>query len=468
MTLPDSLRIDAWTGDRAASAAVGSNAIRWGVQPHAMPVSRTLAADEPPDMRLWADDKVGWGLLLPENEGISEADRARATDAPEPIQALLASRPGSAVFRWRADSNHRWIYRYYADRAREVRPIVGAGPRGNGPGRLPYYLLIYGGPNEIPWSAQYVLSQPCFVGRLHLKGEALERYVTTLMAGWPGSACQPDHPVVWAADDGSGDITELMRKVIAEPIHQELSADSQIGANASLDTGAQATIDRLKSQLSQQRPALVVSTSHGLTAPLAPAGAMAGQLGVPVDSAHKVLDPGDLLAAWEPDGAIWYAHACCSAGSDSRNSYSDLVPAASPVGQILTAVAAVGPTISPLPTALLSAKKPLRAFVGHVEPTFDWTLRAPENGAELTDSIVEAMYRRLFRAKPEPISMALNRTYRHVGELLAQHAQALKDIALNLPGSRVAAVRLQLTALDRQSMVVLGDPTVALPPLPGN
>ena len=76
MTLPDSLRIDAWTGDRAASAAVGSNAIRWGVQPHAMPVSRTLAA-EPPDMRLWADDKVGWGLLLPENEGISEADRAR-------------------------------------------------------------------------------------------------------------------------------------------------------------------------------------------------------------------------------------------------------------------------------------------------------------------------------------------------------------------------------------------------------
>jgi hypothetical protein len=39
--------------------------------------------------------------------------------------------------------------------------------------------------------------------------------------------------------------------------------------------------------------------------------------------------------------------------------------------------ATAGARISPLPRALLGAEKPLRAFVGHVEPTFDWTLRDP-------------------------------------------------------------------------------------------
>ena len=45
---------------------------------------------------------------------------------------------------------------------------------------------------------------------------------------------------------------------------------------------------------------------------------------------------------------------------------------------------AFGAFTTPLPRALLGATRPLRAFVGHVEPTFDWTLRQRQTGEHLT------------------------------------------------------------------------------------
>jgi hypothetical protein len=118
-----------------------------------------------------------------------------------------------------------------------------------------------------------------------------------------------------------------------------------------------------------------------------------------------------------------------------------------------------------LPRQLLGAEKPLRAFIGQVEPTFDWTLRQPETGQVLTASLQNALYQRMHRARPEPVGLAFEDCYRHVGELLAQWNQALRQIAKGNPEASLAALRSQLTALDRQSMVILGDPTACLPPL---
>src|SRR6185295_13974597 len=96
----------------------------------------------------------------------------------------------------------------------------------------------------------------------------------------------------------------------------------------------------------------------------------------------------------------------------------------SSVEKILQAVAGLGSRVAPLPRKLLGAEKPLRAFVGHVEPTFDWTLRA-ETGQVLTSTIQKALYERMYRARPEPVAMAFESVYRHVGELLAQWNDAL-------------------------------------------
>jgi len=161
---------------------------------------------------------------------------------------------------------------------------------------------------------------------------------------------------------------------------------------------------------------------------------------------------------------IWYAHACCSAGSDTGTSYDGLVDPGS-VKDTLAAVGALGAGVAPLPKALLGANKPARAFVGQVEPTFNYTLRNPENRQVLTSSTRRALYNRMFREQPEPVGMAFEICYRHVGELFAQWQQLVRDVARAVPGAREAALRTQLMAIDRQSMVILGDPTVALPPL---
>lgn len=461
--LPEKIQVNAWCGEDAA-AKVDPQATNWGVTQQRETPKQFLAADEPEDLRLWQDEKVGWGLVLPENETISVEQRAVAADAPEPIRALVEDRNQAPVFRYRADLKNIMLRRYGSDGS--VRDIaITGGERGVGPKALPRYLMIYGSPQSIPWALQYLLHQSCFTGRLDLEGEALENYINALINDWQDSTCRPDQPLVWSVNHGRPDITWLMEGAIAKPVSAKLATDSAIGDKVRFLTNDQATVQALQQQLADRSPALVVTTSHGMTGPLNDQQMMNQQLGYLVDTQHSLLQPGDLLDQWQPDGAIWYAHACCSAGGDGSTSYKGLIDQNSTVEQILEAVAGLGAQVAPLPKALLGAKQPLRAFIGQVEPTFDWTLRA-ETGQVLTNTLCKAIYNRMHRAKPEPVGMAFESVHHHAGELFAQLEDLRRQVSRAVTGAAVAATRTHLAALDRQSMVILGDPTVALPPLP--
>jgi hypothetical protein len=181
-----------------------------------------------------------------------------------------------------------------------------------------------------------------------------------------------------------------------------------------------------------------------------------------VDQDYASLQPGDLLSQWQPDGAIWYAHACCSAGSCSQTLFDGLCEAGSEVDRILKGVAQIGGQISPLPTALLGASKPARAFIGHVEPTFDWTLRDSGSRQLLTDSIQQALYGELFQ--PSPLGQAYRKYYDRLGSLYTSYDAESAEFSRG-GNTRGAMLRDLLCARDIQSMVILGDPTVILPPL---
>jgi hypothetical protein len=370
------------------------------------------------------------------------------------------------VFRYSASFQDRFLARDHPDGRREFVAVSGS-PRGLGPKSLPYYLLIYGSPEVVPWSIQYMLNGTCFTGRLGLRDEALANYVAALRSGWEGSRRRRDRPVLWTVDFGGDDITHLMRQAVAEPLFSRWRSDGELVGGATLLAGTDATASRLADALAASSPALVVTTSHGATGPLSDPAAMRARLGLPVDQDHLLVGP-ETLAGWEPDGAIWYAHACCSAGCDGRTVYDGLVRAGSTVEATLKAIAALGARVAPLPEDLLGRKKPLAAFVGHVEPTFDWTLRQPETGQFLTATLLKALYDGMYRAKPEPVGLALDACYDHVGELLRQSWQAQTRFAQEADPKRrrewqLAATRTQLMALDRQAMVVLGDPTACLP-----
>jgi hypothetical protein len=206
---------------------------------------------------------------------------------------------------------------------------------------------------------------------------------------------------------------------------------------------------------------MVVTTSHGMTGPLGDADKMRDQMGLLVDSESRVLDVDELLRRWSPNGAIWYAHACCSAGCDAETGYAGVVAEGSHAARVLAGLESCGALVSPLPRRLLGADSPLRAFIGHVEPTFDWTLRDPGTGQVLTSALSEALYRRLYQ--PFPLGYAFESIHQKAPQLEVLHRMARRaarrlDTPEQRNGKLAEAFACRLVAQDLQSLVIIGDP----------
>lgn len=461
---PVEVRINAWTVDVAPAQELPGRTTWAQRQNLAGGTQQWLAPGAPADPRDWRHPEVGWGLVLPDDDALTPAAKARADDAPL-LRPLLDERAGAPVLRWRPELRQGYLRRYYEDGSTQDLSAQAPSP-GTAKGRIPQYLLIAASPRKIPWAVQYALNMSTFVGRIDFSDDAgLKNYVSALVNDWQGQAAQPHAPVVWRVDHGEPDITWLMARAVAGKLWDKFQQDSDLDERTLLKDG-DATSAALAAALVAKTPALVVTTSHGMTGPLDNADMLKSQLGAPVDVGHQPLRLAQ-LAAWKPSGAIWYAHACCSAGADAPSRYQGLLPGDGLVGGMLNAVAAgAGAMVAPLPQALLGAEQPLRAFVGHVEPTFDWTLRDPLTRQVLTSVLTDALYTQLYQQdRPTPIGYALRNVYKEAGAFYGAWQDAVRDIDRDIPGMRDWALYRQLVALDRQTLVILGDPTVALPRL---
>lgn len=460
MKLPRDLSLSAFVDASAPVTASGvEGSSPWGLHGTLLEEQKLMAPPAGPGPEQWEHPEVGWGVVLPDDDSVPKEDRAVGTDAPEPIRRLLAARPGSVVVRYRPERGFETYVRYLPD-GKEQPLHAGVSVFGTGPGRLPRYLLIVGGPGQVPWKVQFALNRRHYVGRLALSDAGLDRYVTALLSDWGGASPSAAEAVVWSTTHDQ--MTRKMDLTIATQAERALGGDREIAVRRF--TGSQATVSELGSVLADKRPGLVVTSSHGLTSPLEDADLMRPTLGLPVDQGLASLDPVVLLRAWDPSGAVWFAQACCSAGSNAGTAFEGLLPDDSLAHRVVTGVAGIGAGVAPLPTALLEADPPLAAFVGHVEPTFDWTLAVPGTGQHAVTQLVLGIYPELFRRKP--VGLALAEYFRVVGSLYGALSAARDDVDLEVPGARERATYYKLTALDRESMVLLGDPTVRVPPLP--
>ena len=459
--LPQALTINAWTGESADSrGAFAPNTKSWATKP--APGSKKTLAFHLPDLRDWKDPSVGWGLLVEHRPDRSAADAAALKDMPEAIRQLVAFRNG-VVLGWDKANGTDSLIRYLPDGTTR-RVVIGDIQRGTAPGALPHYILILGGPDKIPWLVQYTLNLVAAVGRLDLDEAGLNNYVSAAIANWAETPLDVSRCVLWSVDQGGTDITTLMKKTVAAPLFDELKGDAHIGAHARFLTDKDATHARLIEAVSTDKPALIVTTSHGKTGPLNDPDVMRRDLGLMVDRANAALPLADLLNVWQPNGAIWYAHACCSSGCDTGSVFASLFEA-SPLAKTLEDIGKLGAQSAPLPRALLGAKKPLRAFIGHVEPTFDWTLSTPDMQQNLTASTIVALYQNLFEDDPMTVGGAFDKYFIQVGNLFNQWYTARLAVMRFEPGAERKALRAQLGALDRRSLVIHGDPAVALPAL---
>jgi hypothetical protein len=458
------LNMNAWAPDLRSVGALGPKWPEWATDQHMQRMLPHLDFDDAPDLRDWRHPKVGWGVVLPDNDALPAADRWFPHETPARFQELFRERSG-VTLRHRAELMPEKIRRYYQDGSAQDLPL--RADNGIDKGELPVYLLILGSPDAIPSRDQYLMSGSHLVGRLDLPANALANYAEHLSCDWAGSECNARSPLVWSVDWGDDDITSLMREVLADPVHETYRGDAMLAPIQR--TCRDATFAQFADAVTQSRPAMVVSTSHGRTSPLHDHAALRRAVGLPVDADRNTFDVQKLLTTWQPDGAIWYAHACCSAGTDHDTSYAGLFPPDSDVDRILNGVAAIESGVAPLPTALLSAAKPARAFIGHVEPTFDWPLQDPETGYPLSTALHDALTKKLYAKHRNPVALA----FKDVHVKSAQRFQAwyhAKEAAMkearakDRERKREIALREQLGGLDWQGVVILGDPTVVLPP----
>jgi len=463
---PTCLRINAWNAVTAVESELSPKTpFAQIVQGRA--IATWLAPLAEADLRDWRHPDVGWGLVLLDNDDLSHDELARGIDAPAPIRKLLLDRPGAPVLRWRPELQQSYLRRYYSNGKPPQDLSISAPKPGVKEGHIPRYLLIYATPKQIPWAVQYALNMSTFVGRIDLSGVALDNYVNALISDWPENGCDPKAPLVWRVDHGSDDITWLMARAVAAQIWKKFESDVDLSRRILLRDES-ATQQALCAALKEHNPGLIITTSHGMTGPLNDSTALKLNLGIPVDVNHQTISMME-LADWQPNGAIWYAHACCSAGSDSESRYEKLFSPNSAIGLTLNGIASgAGAVVAPMPSTLLGKSAPLRAFVGHVEPTFDWTLRDPNSGEVLAQVLCSALYNSLYlQDRRTPIGFALRSIFTEAGAFYGAWQDAVTGIDNNVPGMRDWALYRQLVAMDRQTLVILGDPTVALPQLSG-
>jgi hypothetical protein len=92
---------------------------------------------------------------------------------------------------------------------------------------------------------------------------------------------------------------------------------------------------------------------------------------------------------------------------------------------------------------------------------FDWTLRQQRASQFLTYNLVETLYKRLFLRKT--VGYAFQEYFKPLVVLYLEGEQALN--AYNRREETLpAALYCRLASRDTQSMVILGDPTVAFQP----
>jgi hypothetical protein len=402
--------------------------------------------------------EAGWGLVFP-----ASSDPA-ICPALRPLIELRRQQVGP-------DAGHR--FRVFAD-ADGVQPGesktrflarhgVGFGPAD--PDRMPYYLLLVGDPEEIPYRFQYELDVTYAVGRIHFGTiDEYVRYAENIVAAETSSALRPPRAAFVGVRNDGDRATRLSADHLIRPLVAELVSE-QDGWTFDTRLGNEAGKAAFGEVLGGNRtPALLFTASHGMGFPrghprqLPDQGALLcqdwpGPVGwcrpIPAEFYFSATDVGDDARL---DGLIAVMFACYGAGTPRLDDFAH---------QALRAPTAVAPHafVARLPQRLLThpAGGSL-AVVGHVERAWGYSFVWPGVGQQF--GAIKNMLVRLLNGYPVGYAMEyLNQRYAELSTVLSAE---LEEVKWGKRADDRELAGMWSANNDARSYVVIGDPAVRL------
>jgi Peptidase family C25 len=340
-----------------------------------------------------------------------------------------------------------------------TRQGVGTGPAN--PEKVPYYLLLVGDPETIPYRFQYQLDVTYGVGRIHFETpEEYARYAESVVRAETTPPALPREAVFFGVRNPNDEPTRLSTELLLQPLATWAEEQIREWSFTSV-VGEPATKVKLATLLGgTATPSLLFTASHGMGY---------REAGDP----RQALKQGALICQeWPGSGAVGRSHffaaedvpdtaavhglisfhfACYGAGTPRVDSF----PAVGTSGRQI----AKSSFVAALPKRLLSHPKGgALAVIGHVDKAWEYSyITTKKKQLEVFQSAL----RRLFSG--HPVGSALDYFNARYAELSSDLLGMQQDIREGATPKDDALAELWLANNDAQSYAIVGDPAARLP-----
>lgn len=402
---------------------------------------------------------AGWGVIFSAGDGQAEAVR-------EALSPLLEHRRAQAGERYRemigpdayrpGESKRDFLKRYR----------VGAGPPD--PRKMPYYLLLVGPPEAIPFRFQHQLDIQYAVGRLSFESlDAYAAYARSVVAAELGGLRRRRQAAFFGASNPGDRSTARSAEELVRPLARQTAA-GQPGWDV-LELLAE---DATKAQLGELvgtadgGPALLFTATHGMgfkkgdSRQLRGNGALVCQdwpgiekrRPVPIGPDHYFSSE-DVTEALRPGGLVAFHFACFGAATPQFDEF-----AARDFADERAEIAS-RPFLAQLPQRLLGhSRGGALAVVGHVDRAWTWSFSWPGAGQQL--AVFQSTLKLLLDG--HPVGWAMECFSERYAELASDLAVVLEDVKWKKEVDEFELADLWTSSNDARNYMILGDPAVRL------
>jgi hypothetical protein len=409
-------------------------------------------------------DQAGWAVVFPAK--MEPERKAAIEDALKPLFDLRREQAGDLFRVYDGAAGYRSGERkdqFCQRQEPEIRAIPAD------PEEMPFYVLLVGSPEEIPYEFQFQMDVMRGVGRLDF-GEDLDayaRYAQGVVLAETGQVKLPRRASFFGVANPRDKATQLSAQWLVQPLFDglqtgEIALQQPWAVEAFVGEG-QATKSQLQRLLGgDQTPAFLFTASHGMAYPLdhpreqlAYQGALVCQEWAGPRSRitrDHYFAAEDLASEVNLTGLMAMFFACYGAGTPKLDAFAK---------QAFKARTQIAPHafVGALPNRLLN--QGALAVIGHVERAWGYSFVSPGGNLD-NQTFVDALKRLL---NGEPLGLATDQTFNLRYASKSSDLSAVLEELEYTPDymNEYDLAHMWTASNDARNYVVIGDPAARLP-----